>query len=44
LINNANIENRVLAMTRLEGQRLLERLPRGGMAFTRDQFIVRVFP
>ncbi|KAF7768000.1 hypothetical protein Agabi119p4_7243 [Agaricus bisporus var. burnettii] len=43
LINNANIESRVLAKTRLEAQRMLERLPRGGAAWTHDQFNVRVF-
>jgi hypothetical protein len=44
LVNNANIESRVLAKTRLEAQRSLERLPRGGTAFTLDHFLVRVFP
>ncbi|KAF9452921.1 P-loop containing nucleoside triphosphate hydrolase protein [Macrolepiota fuliginosa MF-IS2] len=44
LINSANVESRVLAKTRLEAQRSLEQLPRGGMAYTLDQFIVRVFP
>ncbi|KXN81796.1 Structural maintenance of chromosomes protein 6 [Leucoagaricus sp. SymC.cos] len=44
LVNTAGIESRVLAKTRLEAQRSLERLPRGGQAFTLDAFLVRVFP
>ncbi|KAF5360927.1 hypothetical protein D9756_004996 [Leucocoprinus leucothites] len=44
LVNTANIETRVLANTRLEAQRSLEKLSRGGQAFTLDGFMVRVFP
>ena len=44
LVNSANIESRILADTRLEAQRCLEKLPKGGTAYTRDGFLVRVFP
>lgn len=44
LVNSANIESRILADTRLEAQQCLEKLPKGGTAYTRDGFLVRVFP
>ncbi|KAJ3561666.1 hypothetical protein NP233_g10057 [Leucocoprinus birnbaumii] len=44
LVNMASIESRVLANSRAEAQRSLEKLPRGGQAYTLDGFTVRVFP
>ncbi|KAH9480811.1 Structural maintenance of chromosomes protein 6 [Psilocybe cubensis] len=43
LINQAHIESLLLAHTRKEGEELLKTL-RGGMAWTNDKMVVRVFP
>jgi len=44
LINQAHIENLILAETRRDAERTLRTLRGGGVAWSADKFIVRVYP